>query len=415
VFANIVSLLIATTAAASSPTLPSHDPSRAFAHASGQVHIESPTAAHQRADDPYDWNAIGKHMKAAYTVLERRAANQPAWVRLWRGEDTVIPEAPQWVEHVVTPGERLSQIAVRYGATLAEVKSWNQLRRRTVEAGTRLDVLAVRIPVPRQEIKHRVQAGESWETIAGEYRVEIRELKRHNRAKNDAPQIGDVLSVWYDPAAPWTVGRTLGSTKVLDFEVPQGALSVGRPNRGRILNGVQLPDSPLYARRTPRTLWGSSHSIGALMSAFAMFRYESGHQGEVIVNSMSLQHGRRFAPHKSHQSGRDVDVALPLLPGVVPTISPNADEVDWWATWALVRSLIRTNEVVYIFLDRPLQRRLYDAALSMGATPDELATILEIAQDHRKQSIVRHAKGHDDHIHVRFRCAPYEERCAGQD
>ena len=373
--------------------------------------------ASKRADAvaPYDWDAIGKHMKAAYGVLEARHQNERPWVRLWRGNETKILDTPQWVDHVVTPGERVGSVAARYGVDYRELREWNHLRPRArIKAGDKLRVLATRLPVPRERVEHHVEVGETWESIAALYRVESRSLRQQNGSAAQ-PKAGSSIGVWYDPGAPWTVGREIGRPELLQLDIPAGALSYGRPDRGRILNGVQLPESPLYERRTPRTLWGSSHAIGNLMQAIADYRYDSGHQGPLVINSMSLQRGRRFHPHKSHQSGRDVDIALPVLPGVATTSFPLPDQVDWAATWALVRSLVRTNEVVYIFLDRPLQYRLADAGRAMGATEDELATILEVAQDRRKQAVVRHAKGHDDHLHVRFTCAPYEPKCSGSN
>ncbi|MBK8264733.1 MAG: penicillin-insensitive murein endopeptidase [Nannocystis sp.] len=159
-------------------------------------------------------------------------------------------------------------------------------------------------------------------------------------------------------------------------------------------------------------MWGSSHTIRALHAAIADFRHQSGFAGEIVIGSMSLRRGGRFAPHRSHQSGRDVDIRLPLLPALPLTAFPNADEIDWPAAWELVRALVRTGEIEVIFLEGPLQRRLYQAALWEGATPDQLREI--IAWPNRKGhegALVRHSRGHDGHIHVRFRCGPDEPRC----
>jgi murein endopeptidase len=200
-----------------------------------------------------------------------------------------------------------------------------------------------------------------------------------------------------------------------DLGVPDGGLSVGRPNRGRVQHAVQVPDLPYYTRRNPDILWGSSHAVRSLVSALARFRHESGFEGEVILGSMSRSRGGRFSPHRSHQSGRDIDIRLPLLPGVRPTHAPAADEVDWQAAWALVSSLIDTGEVHAIYLETRLQRRLYEAARQLGAGHEELVDKIQWPRSETGVvAIVRHQKGHDAHIHVRFSCAPDEDRCKTQ-
>lgn len=378
------------------------------------VAVQGVSAGQGELQRAFHWGAIWQHMQAAAVVLEQRAQKEPAWVRLWRGDETIIPDEPEWITHTVTPGERTTQIAVRYGVKARKLMAWNRIRSSysRLRTGRKLKVLANRIPVPRQSLVHRVGEDESWDDIAAIYRVGERMLRSTNpKLRHLEP--GDAVTVWYDPGLPWTVGRQLGEVDLLTYEVPQGAESYGRPDMGRLLNAVQVPDSPLYRKRSPNLLWGSTHAIDLLMGSIARFRYETGYDGEVQLNSMSLRRGRSFAPHKSHQSGRDVDIHIPLLPGVAYTSESNPDEIDWLATWELVRVLLETEQVVYIFLDTDRQIRLYEAARAMGESHEALAEVIEWAHGSRKRSIIRHAPGHDGHLHVRFRCGPHERHCYG--
>lgn len=363
---------------------------------------------------PYNWDAIMHHMSAALEVLEERGTEEPPWVRLWRGNETVVLEQPEWIEHTVTPGERLTQIAARYGVRYRDLREWNRIRssRAKARVGRKLKVMAHQIPVPRQSLVHRVQPGEAWDDIAAAYRVEAKMLRDTNR-KVRRLRGGEKLTVWYDPGRPWTIGRELGDIAQLNYEAPMGAMSFGRPEYGRIINPVQVPESTLYHRRSPNQLWGSSHAIDILMGAIAQFRYETGHSECIQLNAMSLRRGRDFYPHKSHQSGRDIDIHMPLLPGVQYTRDPNADEVDWLATWSLIRKFLETDEVVFIFLNLDLQRHLYEAARALGESHEALAEVIEWAHGARKRTIIRHSKGHDGHMHVRFRCGPHEYNCHG--
>ncbi|MEZ4384533.1 MAG: penicillin-insensitive murein endopeptidase [Nannocystaceae bacterium] len=330
-------------------------------------------------------------------------------------DEADVDEAPrEWIKHTVIPRERLSQIAARYGVTREDVVRWNDLSGPRVELkrGARLRVHARQVPPPREEITYEVVEGDTWSSVAVRHRVDYRDLLAWNWPRPKELEPGLELSIWVDPGAPRTVNLRHGPPPPPLPEGLDGSQSVGRPARGRLRGGVQLPESELYTRGHERWLWGSSHALRSLITAIGEFRYSSGYAGEIVVGSMSRRRGGRFPPHRSHQSGRDADIRLPLLPGVPSSFAPNADEIDWSAAWELVRHLVATDEVEVIFLEGPLQRRLYQAALWEGAVAEELRPI--IAWPNRQgneKAIVRHSRGHDGHIHVRFRCGFDEPRC----
>lgn len=336
---------------------------------------------------------------------------QLPWQSMWRGDETEVLDKPRWIKHVVVPRERLSQIAVRYGVSVEWIKEWNKIKGRHVKTGSKLRIRAKRVPPAQVKLYYEVQEGDSWGSISAAYRVESPDLHAWNFRKKEI-EPGMKLLVWFDPGAAWTVYREPGPPLPDDLGVPDGAFSVGRPNRGRIKDSVQVPDLPYYTRRIPDILWGSTHAIRQLVQAFAIFRHDTGFEGDVVIGSMSRKRGGRFKPHKSHQSGRDVDIRLPLLPGVVSTHEPNQDEVDWQATWGLVNALLDTGEVHAIYLETRLQRRLYEAARQTGTSHEELVERIQWPRsDPSVVAVVRHQKGHDGHIHVRFTCGVQEDRC----
>lgn len=194
--------------------------------------------------------------------------------------------------------------------------------------------------------------------------------------------------------------------------VPQTGMSIGRPNQGRLAGAVQIPpNDALYTIRNPAHSWGSTHAIEQLQWALVEFRQSSGFDRQILVCDMSRKTGGRFRPHHSHRSGRDVDIRLPLKRGVPEnTIPEAASVVDWDATWALVKALMSTNEVKYIFLSRSRQRPLYEAALRAGETRETLRTWIQYPEAVRG-AVVRHSQGHVKHIHVRFKCGPNEKAC----
>ena len=333
---------------------------------------------------------------------------------------TLTPERPRWIRHRVRPRERVTQIAARYGVSASDLIEWNDLDPATVHPTGRrtLRVLARKIPPPRRKVRTVVGEGEGWMDIATKFGIERKDLRAYNwRVRRLEP--GVELELWVDPGVPRTIERTWSTPSArpsaLPFEIPTGGQSVGRPERGRLLDGVQLPDSDLYTRKHPSVLWGSSHTIEQIVSALTTLRRETGYTGEIMIGAISRRQGRRFVPHVSHQSGRDVDIRLPLLPGVPSTVHPNPDEVDWLATWALVKAFVDTGEVTAIFLDISLQSRLYEAARSLGETPQTLRPILAWPNwKENTRPIVRHASGHEGHVHVRITCGRAEPRCKGR-
>lgn len=338
-----------------------------------------------------------------------------AWMSAYKGDQTEILAKPRWVVHVVGPRERMSQIAARYGISVTQLREDAKWHMNKVPTGKKLRFRARRIPPPREQVTHRVREGETWGSIAANYRVETPDLHSYNwKVEELVP--GEPLTVWIDPATPWTVSRpgSVGARIIPGVTVPDGSNSVGRPNRGRLSEGLAIPDASwLYTLRDkPGMLFGSSHAIRQLVVAFTNMREDTGFEGQIVIGSMSRKRGGRFAPHRSHQSGRDADIRMPLLPGVPHTLHPNQDEIDWHATWALVKALLDTGEINAIFLETKLQRRLYEAARQLGATHEELADKITWPREPGKpKAIVRHSKGHDHHIHVRFSCGVNEPRC----
>jgi hypothetical protein len=327
-----------------------------------------------------------------------------------------IPRRPTWIHHRVLPRERITQIAVRYGVTPEDLWRWNE--RLEPEAsyprGVRhLRVRALRLPPPRRKVHYEVQAGDTWMDVAAKFRVETRDLHAYNWTTREL-RPGLQLALWVDPGWPRTLRPGEGPPAPARVEVPAGGRSVGRPHRGRLEGGVLLPASDLYTRKSPTGgLYGSSHTIEQIQRAFASFRHDSGYEGAVIIGALSRRHGGRFSPHVSHQSGRDIDIRLPVWPTVPATVvSPHPDEIDWYATWALVEAFIATGEVAAIFLDVSRHRYLYEAARAMGETPESLAPVIGWPSwSSKTPPVVHHASGHDVHIHVRIQCGPDEPRC----
>lgn len=365
------------------------------------------------------------------------------------GIDVKVLDEPKWIKHRVLPGERLDEIAERYRVRRSSLIRWNKLdkNRPRIYAGRSLAVYTDYIPPPQQKITYTVQFGDTWSAIAKAHHVDADDLRQRWNPKVPRKfKAGQEIVIWIDPlddpdfiraqaeaASEGTTttasagtstattavahsgrsaaGKSAATGKLPLVKIPRGSISVGKPNKGQINNSVKLPDNPgLYTIRKPDESYGSTHALHNLQLAIATFRRDTGYKGQIVIGAISKKGGGRLSPHSSHRSGRDVDIRLPLKSK--GKSSDNVDDVNWDATWALIRALVATGEVQYIFMSTSRQKYLLKAAKRAGASKDMLARIIQYPRKSgTNNGIVRHAKGHTAHIHVRFTCAANESRC----
>ena len=324
---------------------------------------------------------------------------------------TAMPQASNpdraWIRYRLGRGETVAELAERYGVPLAEVEAINGPSAE-LHKGDLVVLQPRRFAPPRAS--RTVKVGDkkrTWTEVAERWGVDEQELRlwnqRFKRRKDKLPK-GAVLTVWFDSGV--TRFPYVGTPQPMpQFEAKDGAYSVGKPHRGRIENAAQLPESDMYKIRFNRLAWGSTLTVQSIQSAIAAFRRDSGYSGELYIGAMSRKTGRRLRPHRSHQSGRDLDIRMPAM-SHTEGYKLDRTEIDWHATWILVDSFIRTGKVNVIFLERKLFPRLRSAGLRMGATDEQMDEVM---------SKVRHSKGHTSHIHVRFVCAEDAERCIEQE
>ncbi|MEM6292036.1 MAG: penicillin-insensitive murein endopeptidase [Myxococcota bacterium] len=306
--------------------------------------------------------------------------------------------APVALRYVIRGGEQKAVLAERYGTTQAQLSADNPGK---WSRGRVLNIAATRRPVPVQKLIVTARERDSWATLASRYGVGTDEVRRWNprAGKRKRPRNGQTLVLWL-PSGASTYPLPEGTDAFPVIDKPTEGESIGRPNRGRLEHAARLPPGP-YIIRFDWQCFGSALAVWNIQRAIGGFRAETGFDRDIFVGALSRRSGRRLPPHRSHQSGRDVDVRLPAMPHATGfKLSPT--EVDWHATWALVDAFVRTDDVAVIFLERKLRTRLRYAGIVMGASDERLDRVM---------GHVRHSPGHTAHIHIRFRCDEHEERC----
>lgn len=327
-----------------------------------------------------------------------------------------IDRTPGWVKHEIIPGETLDEIAERFGVSSAEIVVWNHLDKKKPKLpfpGKTLRVKTSDAPPPRERVEHVAKRGESYESIAKDYGVDVAKLQRWNtRAVGKKIEAKEKLVVWREQPLPTELSGTGLAARLAEIRVPANGISIGRPSAGRLVRGVELPErTDLYVRRKPDESFGSTHAIAELMAAITTFRHQTGFKRSISIGGISKARGGRFRPHKSHQSGRDIDIRMPLTAAAEGKRHVTANDIDWKATWQLMHTFILRGEAEYIFVDFSLQKRLYKAAREQGVPKEQLAHWLQWPAKKPRHHTIRHVTGHKVHFHVRVRCADREKSC----
>ena len=177
--------------------------------------------------------------------------------------------------------------------------------------------------------------------------------------------------------------------------------SIGRPYQGRLVNGIPFPTQfQGYYLRDQERSYATPEAIGTVLDAIDAVRAQNPDTCNLFIGDFSRPGGGGINMHRSHQNGRDADLGMYAKGNrALDTFTPmNEENLDVAKTWCFVESMLRSQHVQYLFLDRRIQRLLHDYALSQGVDPNYLDTLF----GNTRNSIVQHVPGHYDHMHVRF-------------
>jgi len=192
--------------------------------------------------------------------------------------------------------------------------------------------------------------------------------------------------------------------------------SVGRPWRGNLRGGVNIDANGDgrgcgWVRHDRRVhTWGTPETVAAVSDCLCRYRLTFPDGPDVSLGDLSRREGRRLSRHRSHQSGRDVDLGFITNPPQTNghfnrrASYRNLDvEKQWW----LVQCFIDRGDLKYIFIaNTPLVAlRKYvgsrqDLEPYLDYFPGGSRPILSGDRDHR------------DHIHLRFVCPADDSQCS---
>lgn len=315
--------------------------------------------------------------------------------------------------YTVAAGDSLWDIAHDHGCRVDELRRANALSPGDpLLAGAHLVIPACKgTPSPPAAARqHRVEAGDTLSSIADRYGTSVASLRALNGLRGDVIMPGQRLAV---------AGGAGGGPVRPSIRLVAGQ-SIGRPQRGALSNGVQLPRSGQYYRRRPEWAYGAQHVVDHTLAAIAEVNRQHPKVHRLAIGDLSAPKGGTLPGHGSHQSGRDIDLGLyyRTVPDGYPDefVSISRAKLDAAATWTLVQALYEASKTPggpeMVFLDYEVQRALYEHARKDGVAKATLKKIFQYPDGKWAQDrLVQHVPKHDDHIHVRFECPPRDGKC----
>jgi len=162
------------------------------------------------------------------------------------------------------------------------------------------------------------------------------------------------------------------------------------------------PSGRGYAISPERTrTWGTEETVRLSRRCFATLA-QTWPRSSVVVGDLSARSGGRASRHRSHQSGRDIDVWYPARGRLDGTVLVGVRE-----QWTLTRCLLDTGRVKLILMAPPVMSALRATVeRAFRDRPGKRARYLS-----QFASIVIPDRAHWSHMHVRFKCPKEDLRC----
>ena len=206
--------------------------------------------------------------------------------------------------------------------------------------------------------------------------------------------------------------------------LPAGqTISIGTSDRGYLREAVPLPDRGAgYERLRPSesSRYGTATLVHAIERAARAVDEAFPGGYPLRIGDLSAPHGGAHPRHRSHRSGRDVDLLFFVRDaGGLPTrnngwmrfdrfglsqMNGRAHHFDEARNWHLVRTLVMDAEarVKWLFCSNALKARLLRYAARHEGSPQAVLRASWVLHQPSR------GDAHDDHFHVRVGCSQAE-------
>lgn len=310
-----------------------------------------------------------------------------------RPSKTAVRPGADGPSYQIADGDTLSGIAQRFSVSIDQLLAWNpDLDPDRIRAGQSLSM-----GFDGRRVTHRVRAGDTLTAVARRYRVTLAKLQRWNPGlQPDRLRTGQALTVY---------------TKVPTSR----SRSVGTPSKGKLQFAARLRPHRGYRIRDNARAWGTEEVVWHMERAFDRVLEQFPGAPKVEVHDLSFKAGGPISHHRSHQSGRDVDIAYfhNACKGRTCRFDPvGGQQLDVARQWALLSYWLKRDQLEAVFMDYSLQAALYRHAKRKGASDADLKHWFQYPRGRSfPLGVIRHYPKHADHMHVRFACHKSDPEC----
>lgn len=316
--------------------------------------------------------------------------------------------------HVVSQGDTLWKISRNYGCNVKTVRAQNGLDSTALQVGQKLEVSQCKVSHDAKQtssddrIRYTVRSGDTLGSIAARYGTSVAKIRNHNRIRSTQIFPGDSLE--------------LVPTKAPPSPHPKAVLgqSVGHTNHGKLRRPSRLSKGKGYFIRRAHRNFGAAHTVAYTKRTIHSVRRQFPKLHTLAIGDISAKEGGKITRHASHQSGRDIDIGFYFKrkPAGYPQsfIVATPKNIHFGATWKMVQEFVKLGKrplgVEKIFMSYSTQRILYNMAKRRGVSKAVLDHTFQYPRGRfSSDGFIRHEPGHDEHIHVRFKCPPKDGNC----
>lgn len=183
--------------------------------------------------------------------------------------------------------------------------------------------------------------------------------------------------------------------------------SLGQVTSGSLHSPCRIAQNGAGYVSTNKNGFATDETVALLQWAAAQMAAQFPGSPPLVIGALSKQDGGHYPPHKSHQSGRDADIGYPRTERTAPRqfLPTTSATLDAERLWTVLEALLASGKLGFVFMDYELQAALYQGLLDVGYSEAQLQPVFQYpAGPGVPTGLVRHASGHADHFHVRFRC-----------
>ena len=329
---------------------------------------------------------------------------------------------PRQTTYTLIPGDNLWTLSQRFDVSMDDIKRWNP---RLFKDGKSLLLpgrklkLVTDVPVrqPRQG-SYTVLAGDTPGAIAKKLGVTVRHLLTVNDLEPTSLKVGRKLTYYTVRGGS---KKSAGDRDDGDDDGdPSDSESVGLPNRGRLVNGEPLVEAVGLRVKSPQESYGTNEVVETLFTCGQRFHKTFPKAHGILIGDISQKGGGHMRPHKSHQSGLDVDVGHVRLgkhevDDQFTSLPPST--IDVKRTWAFLKCLIDSKRVARVYMNASVQKVFRAAAekKQIDVEPYALDVLFQYGSNAGGKAFIQSIGGHVNHFHVRFRCDADDKRCREKD